>query len=93
MPFHFNTQKDNSKYTGYKSVLIVPCRFCPAASFSVTNHEPYIDLFRKFLATESYERYIEYLRSELEKEGIKFDNRFRLFAMALSGPAFYNFIL
>lgn len=71
MPFHFNTLKDNSEFTSFKSVLIVPCRFCPAASFSISNHKSYIELFRKFLATDSYERYIKNLKSGLVEEGIK----------------------
>jgi hypothetical protein len=25
--------------------LIVPCRFCPAASSAVRNNEPYIEIF------------------------------------------------
>ena len=73
MPFYLNAQNDYSDFTRFKSVLIVPCRFCPAASFSVTNIEPYNELFRKFLATDSYERYIKNLRSRLEEEGIKVD--------------------
>ena len=73
MPFYLNTLKSYSEFTKFKSVLIIPCRFCPAASFSVINNEPYIELFRKFLATESYERHIKSLKSKLEKEGIKVD--------------------
>lgn len=73
MPFHLETIKDISKFSQFKSVLIIPCRFCPAASFSVSNNEPYIEPFRKFLKTDSYERYIKYLKSKFEEKGIKTD--------------------
>ncbi len=53
------------------SVLIVPCRFCPAASLAVREGKPYIELFRKFLRTSSYELYIQTLKSRLESEGIR----------------------
>jgi hypothetical protein len=64
---------DVSEFSRFKSVLIVPCRFCPAASLSVTTNEPYIEFFRKFLTTDSYERYINDLQTKLEDEGIKTD--------------------
>ena len=53
------------------SVLIVPCRFCPAASLAVRERKPYVELFRKFLRTPSYESYIQALKSRLESEGIR----------------------
>jgi hypothetical protein len=71
MPFHFKTIEDISEFTQFKSVLIIPCRFCPAASFSVSNNEPYIEPFRKFLKTDSYEKHIRYLKSKFEENGIR----------------------
>jgi hypothetical protein len=53
------------------SVLIVPCRFCPAASLAVREGKPYMELFRKFFRTPSYESYIQVLKSRLESEGIR----------------------
>lgn len=73
MPFYLDTQNSYSDFAQFNSVLIVPCRFCPAASFSVTNNEPYIELFRKCLTTDSYERHIKNLKSRFEEEGIKTD--------------------
>jgi hypothetical protein len=71
MPFHFKPIDDISEYAQYKSVLIIPCRFCPAASSSISNNEPYFEFFRKFLKTDSYERHIESLKSKFEEKGIK----------------------
>jgi len=73
MPFHFKSIDDISEFTQFKSVLIIPCRFCPAASSSISNNEPYFEFFRKFLKTDSYERDISSLKSKFEKEGIRTD--------------------
>ena len=73
MPFHFKSIDDISEYKQFKSVLIIPCRFCPAASASITTNEPYFQFFRKFLRTDSYERQIKKLKSQLEEAGIKTD--------------------
>jgi hypothetical protein len=71
MPFILRAIEDTSAYERYKSILIVPCRFCPAASAAVKNDEPYIEPFRRFLTTGSYERFIDSLKSGLEAKGIR----------------------
>lgn len=57
----------------FKSVLIVPCRFCPAASMAVRCKEPYIQFHRHLLATASYERLIKAIKNSLENRGIRAD--------------------
>lgn len=71
MPFYLEEIDFTSELSGYRSLLIVPCRFCPAVSAAVRNDKPYIELFRGFLKTDSYERQIDSMQSRLEKEGIK----------------------
>lgn len=71
MPFILKDNKDISKFTGFNSVLLVPCRFCPAASSAVRNNKPYFEVWRRFLKTDSYEREIDTLKSTLEKRGIR----------------------
>ena len=71
MPFILKPKDDISELARYKSVLIVPCRFCPAASAAVKNNKPYFEFLRRFLKTDSYEKYIESLKKELENKGIK----------------------
>lgn len=73
MPFIFKGYKDISEFCQFKSVLIVPCRFCPAASSAVRNNETYIQFFRRFMKTDSYERYIGSLKAGLEEKGIRTD--------------------
>jgi len=69
----------------FQSALIVLCRFCPAASLAMREGKPYIELFRRFLNTESCEQLINNLQSRLKKEGLK-TNVFKgsLFPMPLN---------
>ena len=65
MPFHFKIGEDNSNLSQFKSVLIVPCRFCPAASLAVSEDRPYLEPFRRLLRTEAYESMIRTLQHRL----------------------------
>lgn len=71
MPVYLDETDVVTEVAGFKSVLIVPCRFCPAATLAVKNNKPYIELFRRFLKTASYERFIETMKRSLENRGIK----------------------
>ena len=71
MPFYLKDRDISSDIAAVHSALIVPCRFCPAASLAVRERKPYIQLFRKLLRTPSYESYIQLLKSCLESEGIR----------------------
>lgn len=71
MPFHFKKPSGVPNVEGLQSVLIVPCRFCPAMSLAVTENKPYMELLRRFLRTEAYETYIRDLRTDLEDRGIQ----------------------
>jgi hypothetical protein len=71
MPFYLDETDILPEVAGLKSVLIVPCRFCPAASLAVRSDEPYIEFPRRGLETGSYERLIKRVKQELENRGIK----------------------
>jgi hypothetical protein len=71
MPLYLKESDILRRVAGLQSVLIVPCRFCPAASLAVREKKPYIELFRKFLRTEAYESFIQALERRLKNEGIK----------------------
>ncbi|MHC4974271.1 MAG: hypothetical protein ACYTG3_18270 [Planctomycetota bacterium] len=71
MPFYLKELDVLPQVAGLSSVLIVPCRFCPAASMAVREKKPYIELFRRFLRTEAYESFIKELRRRLEDEGVE----------------------
>lgn len=73
MPVYLKDIDDFKPLDGFKSVLIVPCRFCPAASMAVTTNRPYFEFLRRFLKTAPYEELIDRIKSNLEKKGIKTD--------------------
>ena len=73
MPVYLKDINEFPELERFKSVLIVPCRFCPAASMAVRRNKPYFKLFRRFLKTASYEQLIETIKSNLEKKGVKTD--------------------
>jgi hypothetical protein len=71
MPLYLKELDVVPELSRFQSVLIVPCRFCPAASLALRKNEPYIELFRRLLRTACYERYIRKLQARLEEEGVK----------------------
>jgi len=73
MPFCFDEKDVGREVEGLQSVLIVPCRFCPAASAAVRSDEPYINVTRHLLKTEAYERLIAKTKSDLENQGLRTD--------------------
>jgi hypothetical protein len=73
MPFLLKARDLSADLSNVGSVLIVPCRFCPAFSFAVTEQEPYLDLFRTFSRTGAYEEYVQGLKSQLEQAGVRAD--------------------
>jgi hypothetical protein len=73
MPFYLKDRDINQDMDGVRSALIVPCRFCPAASLAVKEKKPYFELFRKLLRTASYESYVQGLKSRLESQGVRTD--------------------
>lgn len=71
MPFFLDVRDVVPEVDDFESVLIVPCRFCPAASLAVRSDEHYIEFPRRFLKTASYERLIEGMRRSFEERGIR----------------------
>lgn len=73
MPFYLRPRDIASDTVTIRSALIVPCRFCPAASFAIREKKPYLKLLSSFLRTPSYEAHIRALKSRLESRGISTD--------------------
>ena len=73
MPFYLKPRDIFSDTATIRSALIVPCRFCPAASLAVRAKQPYLKLLSNFLRTPSYEAHIRTLKSRLESRGISTD--------------------
>jgi len=73
MPIYLKDKTEFPELERFKSVLIVPCRFCPAASMAVRKNKPYFEFLRLFLKTGSYEHLIDAIKSNLVKKGVKTD--------------------
>lgn len=73
MPVYLKDITDFSELDKFDSVMIVPCRFCPAASMAARRNEPYFVFMRNFLKTASYEQLIKTIKSKLENKGVKTD--------------------
>ena len=73
MPVYLKDRDEFPELERFESVLLVPCRFCPAASLAVRRNKPYFEFFRRFLETASYEELIETIKPNLEKKGVKTD--------------------
>lgn len=73
MPVYLKDTDELQELEKYASVLIVPCRFCPAASLAVSRNQPYFEFLTNFMKTASYESYLEDTRSSLARMGVKTD--------------------
>jgi hypothetical protein len=71
MPVYLENRNVVSELAGCLSVLIVPCRICPAISLAVARREPYLEFFKHFLSTPAYVRAIKSLRASLDHLGIR----------------------
>jgi len=66
----------------FKSVLIVACPMCPAASMAILKKQPFIEFFKNGFKTQALEEYITSVRETLKKRG----NRTDAFTMRLPHP-------
>ena len=66
----------------FKSVLIVSCPMCPAASMAILKNEPFIEFFKHGFKTQALEDHIASIRETLEQRGITTD----AFTMRLPHP-------
>ncbi len=55
MPFYLRDRDFSSDMATVHSALIVPCRFCPAASLAVRERKPYIELFSARLVSRQWD--------------------------------------
>jgi hypothetical protein len=70
MPIYLNDLDVVSKVAGLSSALIVPCNMCPAVTVSVKEKKPFIQFFRSFLKSVSFEQHIRNLQSQLKEKGV-----------------------
>ena len=70
MPIHFNDIDVSSEVAGLKSVLIVPCNMCPAATVAIREKKPFMQLFRSLLKSLPFEQYLQKLQDRLKEQGV-----------------------
>ena len=70
MPLYLNDLDVTTEVEGAKSVLIVPCRTCPATSLAVRNNKPIFEFFKSLLRSPPLEQHIKTLQSRLEGRGL-----------------------
>lgn len=73
MPLHFDDRDVVAEAVGLRSALIVSCNMCPAITVAVREKKPFLRLFRNFLKSAPFERYVADLRSALLEKGIRTD--------------------
>ena len=71
MPFFLKEIEVVDKVASHASVLIVICRFCPAASMAARYGGTYLEPLRRGLNTESLEVHVGQLVSRLRERGIR----------------------
>ena len=70
MPIHLHDLDVASQTAGVSSALIVPCNMCPAITVAVNQNQPFLKLFRSWLKSAPFERYIKDLQSLLHEKGV-----------------------
>ena len=70
MPIHFNDIDVVSEVAGLNSALIVPCNMCPAVTVAVRENKPFMQLFKSFLKSAPFEKYMKALQSKLKENGV-----------------------
>lgn len=70
MPFYLGERDLSADLDGVRSVLLVPCGFCPAASLAVRRQAPYLDVFRAGWRTPVYDAHVGEVKAALERRGV-----------------------
>ncbi|MCF8044153.1 MAG: hypothetical protein K9K36_16450 [Desulfarculaceae bacterium] len=73
MPVYLKDSDNLQSLEQYGSVLIVPCRFCPAASLAVSRNQPYFEFLTNCMKTAAYESYLEEIKGSLTAMGVNAD--------------------
>ncbi len=71
MPLHFEDLDVVSEAKDSKSALIVPCNMCPAATVADRENKPFLRLFKDFLKSAPFEKYISTLQDRLLDQGVR----------------------
>lgn len=70
MPLYLEDLDVTDDLEGARSVLIVPCRMCPATSLSLRNNKPFFEFFKSLFRSPALDEHVRTIRSGLEGRGI-----------------------
>ena len=70
MPLYLNDVDVVPEVEGVRSVMIVPCRMCPATSLSLRNNKPFFEFFKTLFRSPALDEHVKALQSGLEERGI-----------------------
>ena len=73
MPIRLKPLDVTADLEHFKSVLVVSCPMCPAASMAMLEKKPFIEFFKNGLKTQALDDYIASIREKLEQRGIRTD--------------------
>lgn len=73
MPFCVREVDVVDEVARHESVIVVICRFCPAASMAARYGETYLEPLRRGLNTARFEEYVEGLVARLEDRGVRIE--------------------
>ncbi len=71
MPLHLEDLDIVSEAKDSKFALIVPCNICPAATLADREEKPFLRLFKDFLKSAPFEKYICTLQDRLRERGVR----------------------
>ena len=71
MPIHFEDLDVVSKVEGLGSVLIVPCRMCPAVTVAIRENKPFMNFSRSLFKSQPLEKYLKTLQDRLKEKGVR----------------------
>lgn len=71
MPFYLKEIDFGSRVSAVSSVLVVVCRFCPAASMATRHDETYLDPLRTGLKTAVFEDHLARTMADLGRRGVR----------------------
>ena len=70
MPLHFEDLDVVSEAKDSKSALIVPCYMCPSTTVADRENKPFLRIFKDFLKSAPFEKYITTLQDRLLDQGV-----------------------
>ena len=70
MPLHLEDVDVVPEVEGLSSALIIPCNMCAAATVSMNEEKPFLQIFSNFLKSVPFDEYIKRLQGRLKEKEV-----------------------